>query len=224
MFRLLYLGNGWADCVEIWHELGDPLVTDYAIVTCARAEIPPHRASVSRKRLGRLCSNLVCGLGSLTKCLPQVIDGLHLHVRTPFPQMFRLLFLGNGWADYVEIWYALGSLLATAYAVVTDGVSLHVRTCTPCFCISQTARPVAFKFGVRVSSHYLSAFHKSWVEYLCTCARADRASVSQERLGRLSSILVCELGVMNYVLNTFMGEVSLHVRTCTPRFCISGTA
>ena len=27
--------------------------------------------------------------------------------------------------------------------------------------------------------------------YLCTCARADRASVSQERLGRLSSILVC---------------------------------
>ena len=28
-------------------------------------------------------------------------------------------------------------------------------------------------------------------------ARADRASVSQERLGRLGSILVCELGVMN---------------------------
>ena len=23
MFRLLYLGNGWADCVEIWHALGD---------------------------------------------------------------------------------------------------------------------------------------------------------------------------------------------------------
>ena len=69
MFRLLYLGNGWADCVEIWHALGDPLVTAYTIVTggylctCARADIPPHRASVSRKRLGRLCSNLVCGLG-----------------------------------------------------------------------------------------------------------------------------------------------------------------
>ena len=69
MFRLLYLGNGWADCVEIWHALGDPLVTAYAVVTdgylctCARAEIHPHRASVSRKRLGRLCSNLVCGLG-----------------------------------------------------------------------------------------------------------------------------------------------------------------
>ena len=32
--------------------------------------------------------------------------------------------------------------------------------------------------------------------YLCTCARADRTSVSQERLGRLGSILVCEMGVM----------------------------
>ena len=75
--------------------------------------------------------------------------------------MFRLLFLGNGWADYVEIWYALGSLLATAYAVVTDGVSLHVRTCTPRFCISQTARPIVFKFGVwfRVITKVLSTSH-----------------------------------------------------------------
>ena len=32
MSRLLYLGNGWADCVEIWHALGDPLVTAYATV------------------------------------------------------------------------------------------------------------------------------------------------------------------------------------------------
>ena len=119
--------------------------------------------------------------------------------------MFRLLFLGNGWVDCVEIWYALGNPLATAYAVVTDGVSLHVRTCTPRFCISQTARPIVFKFGVWVSGHYLSAFHKSWVGYLCTCARADRTSVSQERLGQLRSILVCELGVMNYVLNTIHG-------------------
>ena len=111
--------------------------------------------------------------------------------------MFRLLFLGNGWVDCVEIWYALGNPLATAYAVVTDGVSLHVRTCTPRFCISQTARPIVFKFGVWVSSRYQSAFHKSWVGYPCTCARADRTSVSQERLGRLGSILVCELGVMN---------------------------
>ena len=62
--------------------------------------------------------------------------------------MFRLLFLGNGWTDCVEIWYALGNPLGTAYAVVTDGVSLHVRTCTPRFCISQTARLIVLKFGV----------------------------------------------------------------------------
>ena len=49
MFRLLYLGNGWADCVEIWHVLGDPLVTAYTIVTggvSARAHVQryPHTA------------------------------------------------------------------------------------------------------------------------------------------------------------------------------------
>ena len=111
--------------------------------------------------------------------------------------MFRLLFLGNSSADFVEIWYALGKPLVTAYAVVTDGVPLHVRTCRPRFCISGTAWPIEFNFGVWVSSPYLSAVHNSWVGYLCTCARADRASVSQERLGRLSSVLVCELGVMS---------------------------
>ena len=67
-------------------------------------------------------------------------------------QMFRLLYLGNGWADCVEIWHALGDPLATAYAVVTGGVSLHVRTCrdtpTPLFCILETTRPIVFKFGM----------------------------------------------------------------------------
>ena len=114
-------------------------------------------------------------------------------------QMFRLLFLGNGWADCVEIWHALGDPLVTAYAVVTDGVSLHVRTCrdtpTPRFCISETVWPIVFKFGVRVRDHELGAYHMSWVRYLCTCARAHRASVSQERLDRLCSYLVCGLGV-----------------------------
>ena len=44
-------------------------------------------------------------------------------------QIFRLLYLGNGWADCVEIWHALGDPLVTAYAMVTGGASLHVRTC-----------------------------------------------------------------------------------------------
>ena len=63
-------------------------------------------------------------------------------------QNFHLLFLGNGWADCVEILYAIGVPLVTTYAVVTGGVSLHVRTCTPRFCISGTARPIGFNFGV----------------------------------------------------------------------------
>ena len=74
--------------------------------------------------------------------------------------MFRVLFLGNGWADCVEIWYPLGDPLVTAltaYAVVMFGVSLHVRTCRdapiPRFCISETAWPIVFKFGVWVGGH-----------------------------------------------------------------------
>ena len=138
-------------------------------------------------------------------------------------QMFRLLYLGNGWADCVEIWHALGDPLVTAYAVVTDGVSLHVRTCTPRFCISQTAWPIVFKFGVWVSSHHLSAFHKSSVGYHCTCARADRASVSQERLGRLSSVLVCSWGswttCLKTLLNTMHGSQERLDRLCSNLVC-----
>ena len=72
-------------------------------------------------------------------------------------QIFLLLFLGNGWADCAEILYTLGAPLVTAYAVVTGGASLHVRTCRdipkPRFCISETARPIVFKFGMWVAGH-----------------------------------------------------------------------
>ena len=72
-------------------------------------------------------------------------------------QMFRLLYLGNGWADCVEIWHALGDPLVTAYTIVTGGVSLHVRTYrdtpTPRFCISETAWSIVFKFGMWVGGH-----------------------------------------------------------------------
>ena len=94
--------------------------------------------------------------------------------------MFRLLLLGNGWADCVEIWYVLGVPLVTACAVVTGGVSLHVRTCTPRFCISGTARPIVFKFGVWVGGHSLSAFHKSCVGCIRTCAPLFRISGTKE--------------------------------------------
>ena len=60
---------------------------------------------------------------------------------------------------------------------------------------------------------------QSRVGCLCTCARAHRASVSKERLGRLGSLLVCELGSWTRCLTQVMGGASLHVRTCTP--CVS---
>ena len=69
---VLFLGNGWADCVEILHAIGVPLVTIYAVVTggvsmhvrsCKDTPHGPHSASVSQKWFDRLCSNLVCGLG-----------------------------------------------------------------------------------------------------------------------------------------------------------------
>ena len=69
---------------------------------------------------------------------------------------------------------------------------------------------------MEVFVHY-NYVHKSWVEYLCTCARAHRASVSQERFDRRCSNLVCGLGVTKYELSTShgWGGASLHVRTCT---------
>ena len=94
MFRLLYLGNGWADCVEIWHALGDPLVTAYAVVTGGvslhvrtRRDTPHTALLYLRNGLTDCVQIWYVGWGSLAKCLPQVIGGVHLHVRTcaPFP-------------------------------------------------------------------------------------------------------------------------------------------
>ena len=38
--------------------------------------------------------------------------------------MFLLPSLGNGWTDCVEISYALGDPLVTAYAIVTDELGI----------------------------------------------------------------------------------------------------
>ena len=38
--------------------------------------------------------------------------------------------------------------------VVTGGVPLEVRTFTSRRCISETARPITFKFAVRLVAHY----------------------------------------------------------------------
>ena len=69
------------------------------------------------------------------------------HVHTTF------LYLRNGLADYVQIWCMGGGSLTTCFPQVAGRVSLHVRTCTPRFCISETARPIVFKFGMWVWGH-----------------------------------------------------------------------
>ena len=68
---------------------------------------------------------------------------------------------------------------------VMGGISLHVRTCTPRFCISGMAWPIVFKFGVWVGGYQQGAFHKSWVGCICTCARAHPFSMPRELLGAL---------------------------------------
>ena len=104
MFRLLFLGNGWADFVEIWYALGNPLVTAYAVVT----------------------------------------DGVsaRAHVQT------ALLYLRNGLADRVQFWCVGFESIPKCFPQVMGWVSLHVRTCRPRFCISGTAWPIEFNFGV----------------------------------------------------------------------------
>ena len=148
MFRLLFLGNGWANFVEIWYALGNSLVTAYTYSS--------HGWGISARA----------------------------HVQT------ALLYLRNGLADWVQFWCVGFESIPKCFPQVMDWVSLHVRTCRPRFCISGTAWPIEFNFGVWVGGHELGAYHRSWVGYLCTCARAHRTSVSQKRLDRLCSNLV----------------------------------
>ena len=124
-----------------------------------------------------------------------------------------LLYLRNGLADWVQFWCVGFESIPKCFPQVMGWVSLHVRTCRPRFCISGTARPIEFNFGVWVGGHELGAYHKSWVGYLCTCARAHRTSVSQKRFDRLCSNLVCGLGVTKYVLSTSQGWME-HLCTC----------
>ena len=72
-----------------------------------------------------------------------------------------LLYLGNGLADYVQIWYVGWGSLTDCLPQVMDGVHPHVRTCAPLFhkcppcCFSVMAGPIALKFGVHLGTHEL---------------------------------------------------------------------
>ena len=88
--------------------------------TCARA----HRASVSRKRLDRLCSNLVCG----SVVIYYVLSTSHrwgasarAHVRAHFPH------LRNGWTHYAKIWCVAWDRLDIRVTQVSNGVPTSAR-------------------------------------------------------------------------------------------------
>ena len=92
MFRLLFLGNGWADCDEILYAIGVSLITSYAVVTGGASlrertcRYTPLTALLYLRNGLADCAQIWCvGWGSLTKCLSQVIGGVHLHVRTCAP-------------------------------------------------------------------------------------------------------------------------------------------
>ena len=92
-----------------------------------------------------------------------VTGGVSLHVHTcrdtPPPPHTALLYLGNGLADCVQIWYAGWGSLTKCLPQVIDGGHLHVSTCAPLFhkcsacCFSVTVGPIALKFGMHLGTH-----------------------------------------------------------------------
>ena len=101
-----------------------------------------------------------------------------------------------------------------------------MRTCTPRFYILGTAEPIVLKFATWVGANWIGGFQKAMGWSLSTCARAHPASISQELVDRLSSNLDYGLELIRYVTYTSSagGGVAEHVRTCTLRLFILGTA
>ena len=64
-----------------------------------------------------------------------------------------LLYLRIGLADWVQFWGVSWGSWTRCLTQVMGGLSLHVRTCRPHFCISGSAWPIVFKFGMWVGGH-----------------------------------------------------------------------
>ena len=91
--------------------------------------------------------------------ITQIMDGVHLHVRTCRCAHFP--YLGNGWTNCAEIWCVVRDTLASRFAKVKGGVNLHVRAADlhaahvqmcPLFCISESAERIALQFSVSLES------------------------------------------------------------------------
>ena len=70
---------------------------------------------------------------------------------------------------------------------------LHVCMCTradvPLLPISETAEPIALKFGLRLETHQLGVLQKLMVGHRCTCAPLIRVSGT-------SGMIALKLGVV----------------------------
>ena len=118
---LIYLGNGWTDCADIWHVGSDLLVMwlqhahVVSLCTWARA----HPASISWERLNWLCSNLLreqrpiwylCGFDKEI--------GVPVHVRNCTLHLFFRVLAWIGWFK-VDCGISRGNFQPTWHVQVT---------------------------------------------------------------------------------------------------------
>ena len=89
-----------------------------------------------------------------------ITDGVSLHVLTCRGTPHTApLYLGNGLADCVQIWYVGWWSLTKCLPQVIGGVHLHVRTCAPlshkCSACrhSITVVPIVLKFGMHLETN-----------------------------------------------------------------------
>ena len=119
--------------------------------------VPP---AVSRKRLGRFCWNFVCTWSPISYNLCSTHGwGISARAHVQRYPHTALLYLRNGLADCVQIWYVGWWSLNKCLSQVIGGVHLHVPTCAPlshnCSASrhSVTFGPIALKFGMHLETH-----------------------------------------------------------------------
>ena len=112
----------------------------------------PHLCNyVSQERLGRLGSNLVCGLGVINYVFYKSQWVGRICTCAP-------LFYISGTARRIELKF--GGWLQLCFMQVFGWEHLHVRTCTPHLRISETDRPIVLKFEAWLDIQLLRGLQK----------------------------------------------------------------
>ena len=102
---------------------------------------------------------------------------------------------------------------------------LHVRTYIPLLQISQTARRIAFIFGVRLETHYLDMSFTQVRIGVHLHVRTYPFSHIFQTAGRIVLKFVVRLrDPLDKSFTQIREDVQLQVRTCTPLFHSSQTA